>query len=146
MCRVSAGSRTQPFPPFLSVVHVLADFVYEFFNLCGSVHRLFSVYHGRSGPDHAVHRRRESGWAFGTRRHDIAASSWARWDRRRREETGHWRHSPSNHDHNWSKSGRGASKVGLFICFIPFVPSFPIVIVEIMQGPFQKKKRKKSWQ
>lgn len=105
---------------FQSAAYVVADFVYEFFNLCGSVHRLFSGYYGRSSPDHAVDRRCQSGWPLGTRRHGTAASTWTRWDRRRRKKTRHWWHSASNNDHNWSKSGRGASKVGWFICFINF--------------------------
>ena len=122
-----------------SAAHVVADFVYEFFNLCGSVHRLFSGYYGRSSPDHAVDRRCQSGRPLGTRRHGTAASTWTRRDRRRREETRHWWHSPSNNDHNRSESGRGAGKVGWFICFINFAPPPPkkkaeTVITELWPG------------
>lgn len=125
MCSVPRWRATQPVhPPSVSAAHVVADFVYEFFNLCGSVHRLFSGYYGRSSPDHAVDRRCQSGRPLGTRRHGTAASTWTRWDRRRRKKTRHWWHSPSNNDHNWSESGRGASKVGWFICFINFAPLF----------------------
>lgn len=125
MCCAAAKNTRPPCKPLLSAVYVLVDFVYEFFNLCGSVHRLFSLYYGRPSPDHAVHRRCESGWTLGTGRHDAAASTWTRWDRRRREETRHWWHSPSNNDHNWSESGRGASKVGWFMCFINFAATTP---------------------
>lgn len=107
--------------PSLSVYVVLASFVYEFFNLCGSVHRLFSGEHGRSSPDHAVDRRRESR-PLGTRWHGTAAATWTRWDGRGRKETRHRWHSASDHDHNWSEPGRGTSKVGWFIYFIKLEP------------------------
>lgn len=115
--RARTAVKPPPSPFFASAAHVVADFVYEFFNLCGSVHRLFSVYHGRSSPDHAVHRRGQSGRPLGTGRHDAAASARARRDGRGRKEARHRWHSPSNHDHNRPESGRGASKVGWFMYF-----------------------------
>lgn len=83
-----------------SAAHVLARFVYEFFNLCGSVHRLFGGDYGRSSPDHAVHRRGQSGRPLRTGGHGSAAPPRTRRDRRGRKEAGHRGHSPSNHDHN----------------------------------------------